>query len=1114
MYNNLTSSGCYFPTPGWEPNPVLYSYACPSRTRHTLTIKNVTSDVIGVKWRCMTYTPNEASNIVTITLKVPVRSVVLKTPSMASVVVVEKSSPIDFWCEVPRSLPRSTIQWYHDNRTPGETDDDVRLSKPQESTSDNDDLTIKTTSNMQFTPTRYHNGVRVYCTAYNGYGNTLMSDRQTLINVKYSPDGPPVIRGVTLNSNYFAIHSTSQLLTCSIIGGNPLANITWSCYGGTVGILQVSGQNVSRTVTWVVGSKEQPCTCISNQEVVGEQRSSINVKVLYPPDQPRYDVGNTSIIAIGTIRIVKNRAVEITCKSDSNPAPSVWRWRSPLSAVIQAPGKVLSIPNPHLTDAGVYTCEAENTMVPSQGSSVKGKNSSSVNIEVLYPPSTPVFHWQNETGAILPDNTVVVVKGDYFTIICDSDSKPGPPAYSWTNKQWTVTAITDAQKTCMVSNTLNPSGYKEESGSNTATVKIETLEPPGEPTFSYIDCQNKQVTFVEDIKVKLGIDVSVTCSSTGKPQPSFQWSSHQSNSPKTFFLQGVTRQHNGSYTCTARNTMNTTFTGLRAGTKSAAFNLNVLYPPSVGLIERLVLLEGGNLTVNCPVQSGNPVISTIKWTRREGIITTSTTKVLKLVAVQRHQSDYYRCTATNSMVPSGCPPEDGSDFSETYIDVQYKASIESFRESSNPADVVTLNQGDPLNITCTVDSNPGSFISIKNSGHVLNTTQTGRSISYSEGKSSCETNMGVYNCLGRNDHNSGYVNKTLTILIRCGPRVPQTVTLIKNVTSDTNVSATLSFTVVAYPVNVQYVWKKIESETSLRTLVNDSKVTIVKSEDGLQSNITIGNVQESDFGEYSVTATNTIDSTYEHFYLVPQAKPETPKRLTFSEITVSSVVLSWVPGFNGGLPQRFVIRYKRKTNARIEFLKEIDDIGVYNETIDDLSVETEYEANIHAVNSIGSSGSISIFFTTLPKEEPLHETSVGALVGGTVGGIIAIAAIVIAIVLFLKRKYTLDCTCSFNMSLAKRKDLNPETNTEQRIDTHDAANSGYSSAYEEVSLSKDHSVYDALYNGDNADNRPNSHMYTHLDASNSQLRVYYENVNKEDPVYNNMALKNRVQTVL
>ncbi|WAR01559.1 NPHN-like protein, partial [Mya arenaria] len=995
MYNNLTSSGCYFPTPGWEPNPVLYSYACPSRTRHTLTIKNVTSDVIGVKWRCMTYTPNEASNIVTITLKVPVRSVVLKTPSMASVVVVEKSSPIDFWCEVPRSLPRSTIQWYHDNRTPGETDDDVRLSKPQESTSDNDDLTIKTTSNMQFTPTRYHNGVRVYCTAYNGYGNTLMSDRQTLINVKYSPDGPPVIRG-----------STAYLLD---YWWKPIGQYNLEL------LRRHSGYLAS---FWTERFKDGDMGC----------RVKRTAMYLYfkpgsdPPDQPRYDVGNTSIIAIGTIRIVKNRAVEITCKSDSNPAPSVWRWRSPLSAVIQAPGKVLSIPNPHLTDAGVYTCEAENTMVPSQGSN---------------PPSTPVFHWQNETGAILPDNTVVVVKGDYFTIICDSDSKPGPPAYSWTNKQWTVTAITDAQKTCMVSNTLNPSGYKEESGSNTATVKIETLEPPGEPTFSYIDCQNKQVTFVEDIKVKLGIDVSVTCSSTGKPQPSFQWSSHQSNSPKTFFLQGVTRQHNGSYTCTARNTMNTTFTD----------------PPSVGLIERLVLLEGGNLTVNCPVQSGNPVISTIKWTRREGIITTSTTKVLKLVAVQRHQSDYYRCTATNN-----------------------KASIESFRESSNPADVVTLNQGDPLNITCTVDSNPGSFISIKNSGHVLNTTQTGRSISYSEGKS--------------------------------GPRVPQTVTLIKNVTSDTNVSATLSFTVVAYPVNVQYVWKKIESETSLRTLVNDSKVTIVKSEDGLQSNITIGNVQESDFGEYSVTATNTIDSTYEHFYLVPQAKPETPKRLTFSEITVSSVVLSWVPGFNGGLPQRFVIRYKRKTNARIEFLKEIDDIGVYNETIDDLSVETEYEANIHAVNSIGSSGSISIFFTTLPKEEPLHETSVGALVGGTVGGIIAIAAIVIAIVLFLKRKYTLDCTCSFNMSLAKRKDLNPETNTEQRIDTHDAANSGYSSAYEEVSLSKDHSVYDALYNGDNADNRPNSHMYTHLDASNSQLRVYYENVNKEDPVYNNMALKN------
>ncbi|WAR06331.1 hypothetical protein MAR_021700, partial [Mya arenaria] len=132
---------------------------------------------------------------------------------------------------------------------------------------------------------------------------------------------------------------------------------------------------------------------------------------------------------------------------------------------------------------------------------------------------------------------------------------------------------------------------------------------------------------------------------------------------------------------------------------------------------------------------------------------------------------------------------------------------------------------------------------------------------------------------------------------------------------------------------------------------------------------------------------------------------------------------------------------------------------------------------------------------TSPNTGPVF----GGAVGGTVGAIVAIVVVVI----ILRRNYALNC----NVTWTKRGGP-----SEHSISGKD--NLGYNAAktYEVVSMTTDTSVYDDLKTGDSG--ADNSHVYTPLEETRSKAHVYYENVKKDDPIYNNTVLKNPVQTVL
>lgn len=89
-------------------------------------------------------------------------------------------------------------------------------------------------------------------------------------------------------------------------------------------------------------------------------------------------------------------------------------------------------------------------------------------------------------------------------------------------------------------------------------------------------------------------------------------------------------------------------------------------------------------------------------------------------------------------------------------------------------------------------------------------------------------------------------------------------------------------------------------------------------------------------------------------------------------ITASSVVITWMPGFDGGLSQSFIIQYRKlddhwKNTTRIpdEHTEKI------NYTVNQLAGDTIYEIQMFAENALGCSNSSSVVtVTTLTDGKP------------------------------------------------------------------------------------------------------------------------------------------------
>ncbi|WAR06527.1 NPHN-like protein [Mya arenaria] len=160
---------------------------------------------------------------------------------------------------------------------------------------------------------------------------------------------------------------------------------------------------------------------------------------------------------------------------------------------------------------------------------------------------------------------------------------------------------------------------------------------------------------------------------------------------------------------------------------------------------------------------------------------------------------------------------------------------------------------------------------------------------------------------------------------------------------------------------------------------------------GLSSFLTITDVKIEDYGMYKLSVYNGIGSRFaEWLHVKPIGKPDSPTdyHVIQEEISETSAVLTWAPGFDNGSSQTFYITYGKKGDSSGRITKSVEHKyeGKINYTLRNLETETEYIASINAYNVEGKQAVFPV-----------------ALIGGSSGGGIATVLVIIGVIFIVKK---------------------------------------------------------------------------------------------------------------
>ncbi|XP_052253744.1 hemicentin-1-like isoform X2 [Dreissena polymorpha] len=873
-------------------NTSLYGFTCLGNRTFTLTIISVQSSEI---WKCEQQLNGryQASNNVTVNMLVPILSVFFTNPAVDNSVSIVENTTRTFTCQTSGGIPAANITWY---KTSGLSETAITLGvTSSENTSA--DKTVIVTSTLTYIAKRTDNTRKVFCRASNILGNIKKLTREILLNIEYPPLDSPGIQGVSGTEGYKMIRNsgTLQELTCSVTGGNPLAQLTWTCYNGNQ-TESTQDDTVTRRVTWTAGMNiDSVCRCTaSHTSSTWSREASIAVTSLYSPSDIQCTVGSATLTS-GTIRVMQGRTFYIACTSTAKPTAQ-YKWTLPNG---------LTYTNPSISVSGAtgtYILSVWNTMVPSVGNAVNGTASTAFNLDILVQPSTPAFYYVNGAQqTVINTSQLKEIQGTSFTLICNATGNPQPTS-SWSggaSNTWDITAVNNISNTCIARNTLNPTGYQSEPRQSETKLDVIVLTPPG-----VITCSVGTARFTTGpVYVIRGSTFSISCESTSYPPPyKYTWTlpSGSTESGSTFTMQNIQSVNNNIYRIEVNNSMVPTVGASRDGTYSSLLNVHLLYAPtiqpkiytqgidtpSVNNDSYISAVENDSFSVYYDIDNGNPNATTLGWTRKSTTSVISVSKVLSFNRIQRIAAGIYTFTASNLMMPTGHNEQKGEAMRTVYINVKYPAETMSFY-ANNVMDktTITATNGDDLRIVCTTDSNPMSQIQLLLGGRSINETLN-RQLDFNKANTSCEYDMGEYTCMAQNELNTVAVMRRLQYFVKCTPRLSPFVSTITNVTGRLHMPGIIPISVIAYP-EPTFVWQKL-NVSNWQTIADTSRVFIATSTNRLQSNVIITNVAQEDFGTYRAIVNNSEGGAT--FELIFQSSDE-----------VSSEVSSPIAGIVGGV---------------------------------------------------------------------------------------------------------------------------------------------------------------------------------------------------------------------
>ena len=129
----------------------------------------------------------------------------------------------------------------------------------------------------------------------------------------------------------------------------------------------------------------------------------------------------------------------------------------------------------------------------------------------------------------------------------------------------------------------------------------------------------------------------------------------------------------------------------------------------------------------------------------------------------------------------------------------------------------------------------------------------------------------------------------------------------------------------------------------------------------MESVLLINDVSPVDYGLYQCKAENELGKSMADVYFSKPTPPDTPVALRAINSSSVSITLKWIPGFDGGLPQQYRLRFKKtdtlnsyKSAAGYNYL-DINASELREWTITGLKPGIEYLFAIQSFNDLGES---------------------------------------------------------------------------------------------------------------------------------------------------------------
>ncbi|KAH8023593.1 hypothetical protein HPB51_014842 [Rhipicephalus microplus] len=680
------------------------------------------------------------------------------------------------------------------------------------------------------------------------------------------PPGAPEIEGY--HEGDIVQVGDTLTLACISRGGNPPASLSWSREGRPLRArYKAASREATSAYTFTVTAADNNAVyrCeASNLVTLQPSQASVTLSVLFPPARvfmtaPK-EAKAGDLVTVSCTTAPSNPAAEVSWQLDG-------RAVQPASDQSTVQNKNGWITSSNLTitltrqdpDVKSFTCIAENNKL--QATVVQ-----TVTVKVIYPPRAPVIIGYDE-GTPIVANSIQRIK-------CVSIGGNPLPSVKWYKGTKEVTSTfsvleimaqpDDNQATfhCKASNSATTQPL-------TTSVKTTVLFPPKVVSITVVPQTPKE-----------GDTVVLTCESgSSNPESSIRWErdgrslsgQHQSRvaaphggkATRSRLRLNVTAADDGAtFTCLASNQVQP------AATRSVALRVR---PPITCFAVSDAECAARTIysDINCmdtfggfPFCRGRRIVPCIYRVFHRA-------SALVINNAQKDDSGRYECEARNSV---------GSAKVAVVVKVHYPARITKITEQ------VLAGSGENASLACACGRGPADG----RRGAVATTGE----------------DEGLFECVAHNGLGN-HVARAARLIVKFKAAMLQARETI--LAAELGRPLSLSCAAQGAPTPA-FVWSfgKLALDSDTRRIVRSEKEDVVR----WRSTLSVERVESGDYGRYTCTARNELGSDWSRFTVLPRGKPEPPTAVRALNVSHSSVLLVWSPGFDGGLEQQFRCAHK------------------------------------------------------------------------------------------------------------------------------------------------------------------------------------------------------------